>query len=39
LQMVSLAATLAGLCAFVPALFVEAVREFYFAIMHREGSF
>jgi hypothetical protein len=39
LQIVSLAATLAGLCAFVPALFVEAVREFYFAIIHREESF
>jgi len=39
LQFVSLAATLAGLCAFVPALFIEAVREFYFAIMHREESF
>jgi hypothetical protein len=39
LQIVSLAATLAGLSAFVPALFVEAVREFYFAIIHREESF
>ena len=39
LQIVSLAATLVGLCAFVPALFVEAVREFYFAIIHREESF
>ena len=39
LQIVSLAATLAGLCAFVPALFIEAVREFYFAIIHREESF
>ena len=39
LQIVSLAATLAGLCAFVPALFVEAVREFYFAIIHREEPF
>jgi hypothetical protein len=39
LQTVSLAATLAGLCAFVPALFIEAVREFYFAIIHREESF
>src|SRR5436190_4912035 len=38
LQIVSLAATLAGLCAFVPALFIEAVREFYFAIIHREES-
>jgi len=39
LQIVSLAATLAGLCAFVPALFIEALREFYFAIIHREESF
>jgi hypothetical protein len=39
LQIVSLAATLAGLCAFVPALFVEAIREFYLAIIHREESF
>lgn len=39
LQIVSLAATLAGLCAFVPALFAEALREFYFAIIHREESF
>jgi len=39
LRLVSLPATLAGLCAFVPALFVEAGREFYFAIIHREESF
>ena len=39
LQIVSLPATLAGLTAFVPALFVEAVREFYLAIIHREESF
>ena len=39
LKLVSLPATLAGLCAFVPALFVEAGREFYFAIVHREESF
>lgn len=38
-QVVSLAATLAGLCAFVPALLIEAVREFYLAIIHREESF
>src|SRR5881394_1006847 len=31
LNIVSLPATLGGLSAFVPALFVEAVREFYFA--------
>jgi len=39
LQLVSLPAVLAGLSAFVPALFVEAIREFYFAIIHREESF
>ena len=39
LQIVSLPATLAGLTAFVPALFIEAVREFYLAIIHREESF
>jgi len=39
LQIVSLPATLTGLSAFVPALFVEAVREFYLAIIHREESF
>ena len=39
LQIVSLPATLAGLAAFVPALFVEALREFYFAIFHREEPF
>jgi len=38
-EIVSLPATLAGLTAFVPALFVEAVREFYLAIIHREESF
>lgn len=36
LSIVSLAATIAGLCSFVVALFVEAFREFYFAIIHRE---
>jgi ATP synthase I chain len=36
LDIVSLPATLAGLCSFVVALFVEAFREFYFAIIHRE---
>jgi hypothetical protein len=39
LQLVSLPATIAGLCSFVPALFVEAVRQFYFIIIHREESF
>lgn len=38
LRLVSLAATIAGLCAFVPALFFEAFRQFYFAIIHREES-
>jgi hypothetical protein len=36
LNLVSLPATIAGLCSFVPALFGEALREFYFAIIHRE---
>ena len=39
LQMISVAATIAGLCSFVPALFVEASRQFYFAIIRREESF
>ncbi len=38
LNLVSLAATIAGLCSFVVALFVEAFREFYFAIIHREET-
>ena len=36
LNLVSLVATIAGLCSFVIALFGEAFREFYFAIIHRE---
>ncbi len=36
LNVVSLPATVAGLCSFVVALFVEAFREIYFAIIHRE---
>ena len=36
LNVVSLVATIAGLCSFVVALFAEAIREFYFAIIHRE---
>ena len=39
LQVVSLPATIVGLCSFVPALFVEAFRQFYFVIIHREESF
>jgi len=39
LRVVSLTATLVGLCSFVPALFVEAARQFYFSIIHREESF
>ena len=39
LQIVSLPATIIGLCAFVPALFVEAFRQFCFAIIHREGTY
>lgn len=36
LNVVSFVATIAGLCSFVVALFAEAFREFYFAIIHRE---
>ncbi len=36
LNIVSLGATIVGLCSFVVALFIEAGREFYFAIIHRE---
>lgn len=36
LNVVSLTATIAGLCSFVVAIFAEALREFYFVIIHRE---
>lgn len=36
LDLVSLPAVLAGLCTFVVAMMVEALREFYFAIIERE---
>lgn len=36
LNLVSLPATIIGLCSFVVALFWEALREFYFTIIHRE---
>ena len=39
LRLVSLPAVFAGLCSFVPALFAEAFRQFYFAIIRREESF
>ena len=39
LNLVSLPATIAGLCSFVPALFVEASRQLYFVIIHREESY
>ena len=39
LNLVSLPATLVGLCPFVPALLIEAGREFYLIIIHREESF
>lgn len=35
-KLVSFVATIAGLCSFVVALFAEAIREVYFAIIHRE---
>ncbi|MCU1267956.1 MAG: hypothetical protein JWM21_4274 [Acidobacteria bacterium] len=37
LNLVSLPATIFGLCSFVIALFAEALREFYFIVIHREG--
>ncbi len=37
LDLVSLPATIVGLSSFVAALFVEALREFYLGITHREG--
>ena len=38
LHVISLPATFAGLCSFVVAFFIEALREFYFAIFRREES-
>ena len=38
LNLISLPATIAGLCSFVVALFVEALREFYFVIIRREET-
>lgn len=38
LNVVSLAATLAGMCSFVAALFVEAGSRFYAAIVNREET-
>ncbi len=35
-RIASVPALIVGLCSFVFALFVEAFREFYFAIIHRE---
>jgi hypothetical protein len=37
LNLISLPATVVGLCSFVVALFAEAFREFYLMIIHREG--
>lgn len=38
LNIVSLPATILGLCAFVVALFIEAIREFYFTIVASRGN-
>ena len=38
LDLVSLTAVLAGMSSFVVAMFVEAIREFYFAITKREEN-
>jgi len=39
LNLVSLPALFAGLCSFVPAIFVEAGRQFYLVIIRREESY
>ena len=38
LDLISVPAALAGLCSFVAALFAEAARQFYFAIVTREDD-
>jgi hypothetical protein len=38
LDLISLPAVLAGMSSFVVAIFVEAIREFYFAITKREEN-
>ncbi len=38
LNLVSIVATLAGLCAFVPAVMTEAFAQIYFAIVNREET-
>jgi hypothetical protein len=38
LELISVPAAVAGLCSFVPAVFVEAARQFYIAIVHREET-
>ena len=38
LNVITLPATIAGMCSFVAALFVEAFRQGYFAIIRREES-
>jgi len=39
LQLISLPATIVGLCAIVPALFIEAFRQIVFALIHREETY
>lgn len=38
LDLISVPAAIAGLCSFVAALFVEAGRQFYVSIVHREET-
>jgi hypothetical protein len=38
LNLVSIVATLAGLCSFVPAVMMEAFAQIYFAIVNREET-
>jgi len=37
LNVISVPAALIGMCSFVLAMFVEAIRETYFILVHREG--
>lgn len=38
LDLVSIAATIAGLCAFAAAIMIEAMTQFYYAIRYREEN-
>ncbi|HEY0005569.1 MAG TPA: ATP synthase subunit I [Pyrinomonadaceae bacterium] len=38
LDLISIAATLVGLCSFAAAIMIEALTQFYFAIVYREDN-